>query len=481
MDDFENNKRIDEIKKQLKDESWSSNFDETKSQDVQSEDIQSQEPGDQSLPQNEKSQEETYKQENFQNFPKLSNTNKIFRIGRIVIIALIIVFIGYLLIIKPRTDNSVNKKPQEKSSSTNVTPSTNNSNILIVTPGTQNQPEQKETVISNEHQGNSNIELGPEISIPMMDLKYVPDGHISKIENNGQITLFVSALDRSYTMTGNSLDNLKLVTGSNNEPVSIFQPSPNLTYEKDYAALASIVYNKYNGDLIGIYHTEVRANKDASNTQSVSIAVAISKDNGKTWTKKGQIITGPTNLPVGTEVSGAGQPSAVFFGDYIYLYYSEWDGQHTDAIHLARALVKSDGLPGSWTKYTKTGFNSPGLGGKSDPVILPPKKNIVYTSNPSVSYNDYYKKLLAIYETNIGFFASVSTDGISWTSAQQFFTFPKDTTIQKVNGDIWYSYPSYISSGTPTDMETGKGGYLYYSRGIFGQYHLMVKRSFNLK
>lgn len=323
------------------------------------------------------------------------------------------------------------------------------------------------------------IKLGSEEPVSTSVLMYVPDGHISKIEENGKITLFISAHDKSYIMQGNTLKDMKLLTDENKQPKPILQPE--YDYEIDYSGFGQVIENPYTRDLIGIYHTEVRINPDASDSQQTSIALARSKDRGYTWVKMGQIIKGQNTASVGTRVSGAGQPSGIVVGDYIYLYFLDWNAQMVDAIHLARAPLKENGMPGTWEKYFEGSFVEPGLGGKSTPVITPPyisEKQVVFTANPSISYNNYLGKYLAIFETNIGFFSSISEDGINWHSPELIFEFPKDMIIPKNIGDIWYSYPSLISEKTSTDMISGKTGYLYYSRGVFGQDHKLVRRSF---
>lgn len=323
------------------------------------------------------------------------------------------------------------------------------------------------------------FKLEVEESVPMSILKFVPDGHISKIEKDGNITLFISAHDKSYLMQGRTLKDASLLTDANGLPRPILQPELS-GFDKDYAGFGQVIENPQTHDLIGIYHTEVRANPDASDSQLTSIALALSRDNGFTWQKMGRIITGQNIASVGTIVSGTGQPSGVIVGDYIYLYFSDWNRLMPDAIHLARALLSQNGMPGTWEKYTENGFNQVGMGGKSTPVIVPFAwdKKIYYTANPSVSFNQHLNKYLAVFETNIGFFAAVSEDGINWGSFEMIFEFLKDTTISKETGDIWYSYPTLLSESTQNDMITGKTGYLYYGRGVFGEDHQLVRRSF---
>lgn len=339
----------------------------------------------------------------------------------------------------------------------------------------------KNLSLSNNLQdgGVKGFNLGEEESVPMSILKFVPDGHISKIEKDGNITLFISAHDKTYLMQGRTLKDTSLLTDANGLPRPILQPELS-GFDKDYAGFGQVIENPQTNDFIGLYHTEVRVNPDASDSQLTSIALALSRDNGFTWQKMGRIITGQNIAALGTIVSGAGQPSGVLVGDYIYLYFSDWNRLIADSIHLARAPLSQNGMPGTWEKYTEIGFSQVGMGGKSTPVIVPFAwdKKIYYTANPSVSFNQHLNKHLAVFETNIGFFSAVSDDGINWVSFEMIFEFPKDTIIPKETGDIWYSYPTLLSEGTPTDMITGKTGYLYYGRGVFGDDHQLVRRPF---
>ncbi len=336
--------------------------------------------------------------------------------------------------------------------------------------------------MSSKIPSKKKVVLGKEEKIFMSGLKYVPDGHISKIEKDEQIRLFISAHDKSYMMFGSSLDKVIILKDSFNLPQPILTPGE-VGFDKDYAGFGQVIENPKTLELMGIYHTEIRINPDASDSQLTSIALSISKDGGYTWKKIGKIVEGQNLTAPGTIVSGAGQPSGVIIGDYIYLYYSDWNRLMPDSIHLARSPIASNGMPNTWEKFTDDGFKNVGAGGKSIPVIAPFKfeKTIYYTANPSISYNIYLKKYLAIFETNIGFFMATSTDGIEWGSYELIYEFPADTTKPKKNGDIWYSYPTYISENTPSDMVTAKEGYLYFGRGVFGEDHQLVRRKFNIK
>jgi hypothetical protein len=90
-----------------------------------------------------------------------------------------------------------------------------------------------------------------------------------------------------------------------------------------------------------------------------SMSLALSKDDGMSWQRLGQIITGTEPLMPGN-VTGEGDCSAVNGGDgYFYAYC----GRARDhANFVARAPVTNPGS-GHWTKWFNGAWNEPGLGG----------------------------------------------------------------------------------------------------------------------
>jgi len=44
-------------------------------------------------------------------------------------------------------------------------------------------------------------------------------------------------------------------------------------------------------------------------------------------------------------------------------------------------------------------------------------------------------------------------------------------------GELWYSYPSFLSPGEPDDRTTGRSGYLYYAKARWAvEPHTMFRR-----
>ena len=160
--------------------------------------------------------------------------------------------------------------------------------------------------------------------------------------------------------------------------------------------------------------------------------------------------------------------------DYVYLYYVDWNTTLPDSIHLARTPVEAVVNPEAWEKYSSNGFVA-AKEAKSTPVISPSEGD-VYTSVPSISYNDYLGKYLAVFETNVGFKWSPSKDSLKWDKPQLLVQFP-NPQFPIIKGNTWFSYPSYLSFDKSRDQETGQNGVLIYSRGIrSGKSHQMVYR-----
>lgn len=126
------------------------------------------------------------------------------------------------------------------------------------------------------------------------------------------------------------------------------------------AANASVVH--------GFFHQEWQCNYTRGFTNK-SIGYAISYDGGLSFTPSGpnvQIIAG-NNFST-AQACGEGDHGVVRVGDYLYLYYMEWNGPGgRTTIGVARALVSDVGAPGTWTKWFNNSFGvEPGVGGRSD-------------------------------------------------------------------------------------------------------------------
>lgn len=310
------------------------------------------------------------------------------------------------------------------------------------------------------------IHLGKEEKLSPPELQWVPDGHTSMLKDfNGRIKLWVAAGPRSFLLEGDSLETL----GS---PQLVLGPERTKSEKgyDGYASFGSIIPGERSNELIGFFHQEHWPSEMTSFPFTASIRIAKSIDDGRNWEKGEAIIEGGNPVPFpGERVSGAGQPSAIIKEDEVYLYYIDWDVT-PHSIHLVKAQLDLVHKPKAWEKH-------------GEPVILPPtnREGTLYAALPSISYNTYLNKYLAVFETNIGFYLALSKDAVEWNSFQLFFEFPQPHSHREP-GDIWFSYPTLLSPKANSDRETGKTGWLYYSRGIWErQSHYMVRRPFQLE
>jgi hypothetical protein len=255
--------------------------------------------------------------------------------------------------------------------------------------------------------------------------------------------------------------------------------------DADYAGPRSVFPAHDGHDLIMIYHGENHsfAGAETSDDLYATVCIARSNDNGLTWKREGGIITGtqpkPPGLPPRTAM-GAGNPSAIIAGGYIYVFYVNLAyNAGPDQTHVARAPVTSDGSPGSWKKWYNGSFSQPGLGGKSTPVmpLASPADKTVWAANGIVSYNTYFHAYLNVFQTAIGFYYATSPDLVHWTVRGEIFSFGKNEDAP-VRGQTWYSYPSFFTPGEADDRTTGQSGYLYYAKARWAiEPHTMYRRA----
>lgn len=339
---------------------------------------------------------------------------------------------------------------------------------------------------------NAPVQAGSDFTIGLGDeeaglpagafgLQHIPDGHISFIKAEEQLDLWVSAGVSAYLLRGPNLEQLAPhQRASNNLPVPVLAPD-NSGFDSDYAAFGAVLPGQDPNQRIGYYHAE----QCDRHNYTASIGLAFSSDGGISWSVSGQVVTGQSLADLCSKITGAGQPSALYVGDYIYLYYVDWSTGDTippaDQIYLARAPRQA---PGAFQKYTGNGFETPGTGaGRAVPVISPPQplETTGFAALPSISFNKYLGQCMAVFETNVGFYYTISTDGIHWQPAQLLFPFPQPHS-QREQGDVWYSYPTLLSPGEPSHLTTSQTGYLYYSKGLWDdEPHQMMRRSYTIQ
>lgn len=119
--------------------------------------------------------------------------------------------------------------------------------------------------------------------------------------------------------------------------------------------------SRLGSQVIGFVHQEQSCNYDEGQTGK-SMAIAISADDGLTWTDPGTVITGTDTLTRGT-VTGEGDCSLVDGRDgYFYAYClrnSDWQ--------TVVARAETDNLT-DWRKYFEGDWQEPGLAGRASDI-----------------------------------------------------------------------------------------------------------------
>ena len=323
-----------------------------------------------------------------------------------------------------------------------------------------------------------------------------PDEHLSfRRQADGSFRLWVAGGGSAgtYGLASPDLLSFTSLAASGGVPTGVLLPSgPRTTaFDADYVGAGS-VFPSVNGiDLLMIYHAEnhlFNGVLSSGNPFYAAIGLARSSDGGVTWTREGEIIGAhDPQLPMqASGGAGALTPSAIESGGYIYVVFREIDPQSgVTGLAIARAPIASDGVPGSWQKYSGGTFSTPGLGGTFTPlnIVLDPKVP-GDMRQPQVSFNTYLNQFLMVSIGNGGIYAQTSPDLISWTPGVVILQAPvPDSTVnfstKPPSPFNWY--PTIVSIDQPSDQTSDQTGYIYYAKGSgVGSQHLMYRRAFNI-
>jgi hypothetical protein len=344
------------------------------------------------------------------------------------------------------------------------------------------------TVTPTAQQGRAvNLVIGPRENVTLggrTDLKYVPDTRmgiwVNSSDSKKRVEVYVTAVNRSYRFTGKSLDHLTA------DPAhAVFGPSGR-RFDRDYAGISSVIQLGTSArSRLAFYHAEVDC---ADGAKIASVGLAISNDQGYHWPLRsllthGQHQSHDCQHANSGSFTGAGQPSALIWNGFVWVFYTDWNPPQDDAIHVARARIKQARNPGAYTTYYRPTQGKvswqPVQGSSSTAVLSRPSVDDHYAAEVSVSYNTYLNRFLAIVHTAQGFRMATSTDLLSWSWLIPCPALPSQAE------DRLFRYPTLVDADTgihngSADM-TGKTNFLYYAANVgTATRHYMVRRWFAL-
>jgi hypothetical protein len=273
------------------------------------------------------------------------------------------------------------------------------------------------------------------------------------------------------------------------------------SFDRNYAAPNAVIPGAGPQLLLTFYDAEYHP--DCPNGQPLlsSIGLATSTDDGITWQPQGQIIQGLDEARKGFAFvvakqldelhhgndkydDGASGPSAVVReadgGTYVYLYYADRTPitGGPDSVYVARALLSSEGMPGSWQQWSTTGWGAVGDQTSAAPIVVPTAA-AKSALQPHVSWNTVLHRWLMVFKTKIDFEVATSVDGVSWSQASSLLSFdPNDQetgfpTLVSPNGgacegsgcdggdDLKSSL--LVSERKASQQITSASGWLFYS------------------
>lgn len=311
------------------------------------------------------------------------------------------------------------------------------------------------------------IELGPPETVLANDalgLRYFPDERLAVVRTKPDCRVIVAATVSSYMLEGPEMGKFTRAT-------KVLDKGGAGEFDNGYAGISAVIHAPL-GELLAFYHAE-----DQEEMKTVGsgipgfycrVALAVSKDGGRTFEKRGPILSGqlPKN-PGGRGDQGDGEPWVLEEpkGEFLYAYYTSHehiDGRGAE-ICMARCPMANAMRPGAWKKFHEGGFTEPGLGGKDTPVMTGGEKNADVLF-PHVTYIPALHQFMMIFCLNAwressepghsGFYAAFSDDGIHWPRDwQQIWKVP----VLAITGREVAWHPTYIP-----DTDGYTHGWLYY-------------------
>lgn len=317
-------------------------------------------------------------------------------------------------------------------------------------------------------EGPSRIVLGdPEVVLAdgQLGLRYFPDGPLVLVRTKPDCRVIVAAGVSSFLLEGPAM-------GKFTKATKVLAKGDPGEFDNGYAGIGAAVRAR-SGELLAFYHAE-----DQEGMKSVGngipgfycrVALAVSRDDGGTFEKRGPILSGQLQKdPGGRGDQGVGE-ACVFLGpknEFLYACYSSHERVNGRGVQIcmARCPMKAALETGAWKKFHEDAFTEAGLGGKDTPVVAGGHKD-ADALFPHVVFIPALRQFIMIFCLNAwregdrpersGFYAAFSDDGIHWPRErmQQIWKVP---VIAAIGREVAW-HPTFIP-GDGCDTR----GWLYY-------------------
>jgi len=296
-------------------------------------------------------------------------------------------------------------------------------------------------LVSRTSLAQTEITIGPETIVPIPDnpVRYfandAPFPYLPTSNGTANITFWVDGVN--YRSEGPSLDSMNPIDPT----TSVLSGTPG-DFDNGGIWLTSAI--RRNGKLYGFYHAEDHSCTNKYVEWNAS-GLAISTDDGATWSKQGQIIGNPMDCSVASGFGGFG--ANAFVWDTNGSRWMAWGGAY------CFVSTNADALPGTWYGYNNGSFSTPlpGPGSLSELAGF----NKYVDGAQSVTWNAYLGRWFMViphYGNGATLYYTTSTDGINWDAEQVLFTCATNYTM---------NYPVIIGESS---YNCGQDALLVYER-----------------
>jgi len=298
-----------------------------------------------------------------------------------------------------------------------------------------------------------------------LGLRYFPDERLAVVRTEPDCRVIVAAGVASFLLEGPAM-------GKFTKATKVLEKGGPGEFDNGYAGISAAV-RAPSGELLAFYHAE-----DQEGMKTIGhgipgfycrVALAVSKDGGRTFEKSGPILSGQLPKdPGGRSDQGVGEPwvFAEPKGEFLYAYYTSHERVNGRGaqICMARCPVADALKPGAWKKFHAGGFTEAGLGGKDTPVMTSGRED-ADALFPHVVFVHAMRQFMMTFCLNAwreggkpersGFYAAFSNDGIHWPRerVQQVWKVP---VIPAIGREVAW-HPTFIP-----DDASGTRGWLYY-------------------